>query len=244
MATPHVSVMMSQDDVVMKKFGLSQDQLARAKVLRQMGVTEDDLQIAGQILSLMPPEPEKGMSDKAEVLMGYDSTRLNREKALRMLGVSEEELDVENEKILGSLGVDGRKRSFRLGRSVSAPLFTQGSKRGSWFSRKSSGGYHAGVQVEGGRKRGSSVMSNINSAFEGWNCTSAFGAVDEKEVEIAELKATSAQKDATIDVLRERLTRFMKENKELKAKLKEKEEAEEVAAATAADEGFKGWFGK
>ena len=64
----------------MKKFGLSQNQLARAKVLRQMGVTEDDLQIAGQILSLMPPEPEKGANAKAEVLMGYDSTRLNREK--------------------------------------------------------------------------------------------------------------------------------------------------------------------
>lgn len=64
----------------MKKFGLSQTQLARAKVLRQMGVTEDDLQIAGQILSLMPPEPEKGASAKAELLMGYDATRLNREK--------------------------------------------------------------------------------------------------------------------------------------------------------------------
>jgi len=80
MATPHVSVTMTQDDVVRKKFGLSQTQLARAKVLRQMGVTEEDLQIAGQILTLMPPEPMKGENDKAEVMMGYDSTRLRREK--------------------------------------------------------------------------------------------------------------------------------------------------------------------
>ena len=75
-------------------------------------------------------------------------------QALRMLGVSEEELDVENEKILGSLGVDGRKRSFRLARSVSAPLARNGSKRSSWFSRKSStaSGYTSGVPVGGARR--------------------------------------------------------------------------------------------
>ena len=86
-------------------------------------------------------------------------------------------------------------------------------------------------------------MSNINVAFEGWNCTSAFGAVDEKVEEITELRVISAQKDATIEVLRQRLNRMMNENKELKAKLQEKEAEEEVAAAAASEQGFKGWFG-
>ena len=88
-------------------------------------------------------------------------------------------------------------------------------------------------------------MSNINVAFEGWNCTSAFGAVDEKVEEITELRVRAAQKDATIEVLRQRLQRYMNENKELKAKLKGKEDAKEEAeaAAVAVDSGFKGWFG-
>lgn len=40
---------MTTDEVTRKKFGLTHDQLARAKSLRQMGVTEDDLQIAAQV---------------------------------------------------------------------------------------------------------------------------------------------------------------------------------------------------
>ena len=69
----------------------------------------------------MPPAPKRRVSTKAEILMGYDKERLNRERALKRLGVSEEQLDIENSKFLGSLGVDGRKRSFRATRSISAP---------------------------------------------------------------------------------------------------------------------------
>ena len=47
--SPHVSQTMTTDEVTRKKFGLTESQLARAKSLRQMGVTEDDLQIAAQV---------------------------------------------------------------------------------------------------------------------------------------------------------------------------------------------------
>ncbi len=144
MATPHMSALNEPDSVLLKKFGLTHAQVARAKSLRQLGVTEDDLVIAGKIMSQAPPPPTRRASTKAELVLGYDKERLNRERALKRLGVSEEQLDVENSKNLGALGLDGRKRSFASGgvrpaRSASAPA-PAAKKRGSWFagSRRSS----------------------------------------------------------------------------------------------------------
>ena len=52
--------------------------------------------------------------NKAERILGYASTRLARDKALRLLGTNEEEVALENAKVLGSLGVAGRRRSWSI----------------------------------------------------------------------------------------------------------------------------------
>uniref|UniRef100_A0A7S4J961 Uncharacterized protein n=1 Tax=Odontella aurita TaxID=265563 RepID=A0A7S4J961_9STRA len=84
----------------------------RDKILRKLGLSEDDVRISEMLLAQMPPAPAIGESTKAEWLLGYAEPRLRRQKALKILGVSEEELEVENSKNLGSLGVGGRRRSF------------------------------------------------------------------------------------------------------------------------------------
>lgn len=124
MLTPGLSSTYGTDEIILKRFGLTQEQLARAKSLRQLGVTEDDLVIAAKIILEMPRRPEKRNSQpgsttadkrgstKSELLMGYDSASLNREKALKRLGASEEDVEIENSKVLGGLGQSGRRRSF------------------------------------------------------------------------------------------------------------------------------------
>mmetsp|Transcript_542 Transcript_542/g.952 ORF Transcript_542/g.952 Transcript_542/m.952 type:complete len:258 (+) Transcript_542:52-825(+) len=230
MVEPHVSSSHSQDEVIRKKFGLTAAQLARAKSLRQMGVTEEDLAIAAQIIALMPPQPSKQTSAKSEILLGYDSTRLKREKALKMLGVSEEQLDMENGKILGSLGIDGRKRSFRITRSVSAPVLQANApdKRGSWF-----GGRRSSVRS----KRGTSIFEGI---FEGWNCTNAFGAIDEGPT-IEQLQEENEQQNRALEALQKRLAALEAENKALKTAEEERKRIEEEAAASK--KSGVSWFG-
>mmetsp|Transcript_43910 Transcript_43910/g.133754 ORF Transcript_43910/g.133754 Transcript_43910/m.133754 type:complete len:135 (-) Transcript_43910:561-965(-) len=85
----------------------------RRKILRILGLSEDDVRISEVLLAQIPPAPAKNSeSSKAEWLLGYAESRLRREKALKILGVSEDEVEVENNKNLGSLGVSGRRRSF------------------------------------------------------------------------------------------------------------------------------------
>ena len=62
MVEPHVSSSHTQDEVIRKKFGLTAAQLARAKSLRRMGVTEEDLAIAGQV------RPARGLSCAGSIL--------------------------------------------------------------------------------------------------------------------------------------------------------------------------------
>ncbi|GMH84179.1 hypothetical protein TrVE_jg7126 [Triparma verrucosa] len=224
---------MTTDEVTRKKFGLTESQLARAKSLRQMGVTEDDLQIAAQIIALMPPQPTKQSSSKSELMMGYDSTRLNREKALKLLGVSEEQLDVENGKILGSLGITGsqRKRSFRITRSVSAPVLKAanegGGKRGSWFS-----GRRSSVRS----KRGSSVFEDV---FKGWNCAAAFGAIEEGPTMLEQLQTENEQQKYDLEMLRKKVKAMEIENKQIREDLEERKRKEEEENSKP-----KGWFSR
>jgi len=65
----------------MQKFGLTASEMARAKSLRQLGVSEEDLLIAEKLLREMPAPPVKGRSNsKAELVLGYDKARLDRKK--------------------------------------------------------------------------------------------------------------------------------------------------------------------
>ena len=86
----------------------------RAKGLRKLGVTEDDVSMAEKILMQIPPAPSPYSDSKVEVILGYTASRLRRAKALRILGVSEEDVDIENAKVLGSLGISGRRRSYQV----------------------------------------------------------------------------------------------------------------------------------
>lgn len=182
----------------------------------------------------MPPAPQKQSSSKSELMLGYDSTRLNREKALKLLGVSEEQLDVENGKILGSLGIEGsqRKRSFRITRSVSAPVLkaaNEGGKRASWFSgRRSSATPRS--------RRGSSVFEEV---FKGWNCAAAFGAIEDGPSEMEILQAENEQVKYDLEMVRKKLRVVEEENKKVRGELEERERKEEEE-----NNKPKGWFGR
>lgn len=86
--------------------------LHRSKGLKKLGVSEEDVELAKQLLEQIPTCPSD--PNKVERILGYASSRLAREKALRLLGTTEEEVDCENAKMLGSLGVAGRRRSFSV----------------------------------------------------------------------------------------------------------------------------------
>lgn len=198
MQSPGLSSLHSSDSILLKKFGLTTSQLNRAKSLRQLGVTEEDLLIASKLLSQMPNPPMKRGSTKAEVLLGYDQSRLDREKALKRMGVSEQDVDLENTKNLGSLGIEGRKRSIfepssggagalhAGGRSRSASAPAQyantpngsGGKRGSWFSRRGSSNYDDSGDDRSPREgRRGSVLGFIPVPG-GWSCRNNDNVVD------------------------------------------------------------------
>jgi len=89
---------------------------ARAKCLRKMGVSEDDVKRAKHLFAQMIPLlPGDMTSNKPEQIFGYATPRLKREKALKILGTSEDEVELENSKNLGALGIGGRRRSFCIG---------------------------------------------------------------------------------------------------------------------------------
>ena len=101
----------SRCDLVL--YSPSHPPFSRAKGLRKLGVSEDDVHLATRLLAQIPACPAD--PNKAERILGYASSRLVRDKALRLLGTTEEEVDAENAKALGSLGVAGRRRSFSFG---------------------------------------------------------------------------------------------------------------------------------
>ena len=102
----------------------------RAKCLRKMGVSEEDVKRAELLFAQMiPMMPGDSDSSKAERIFGYTSNRLKREKAIKRLGTSEEEVEVENSKNLGALGIGGRRRSFCVGRGRNSLLLTSHHQR-------------------------------------------------------------------------------------------------------------------
>jgi len=111
----------------------------RAKGLRKLGVSEEDVRTAERILAEIPPPPRIHLqtSSKVEVILGYCKSRLKREKALKILGANEEEVDRENSKVLGSLGISGRRRSYMDNRHTNLILLPS---RGSSKRRNSFGG--------------------------------------------------------------------------------------------------------
>lgn len=76
----------------------------RSRILRKMGICEDDVVRAEILMYEMPPARPRNEAAKHEILLGYSEERLRRAKALRLLGITEEELDASNSKSLCRLG--------------------------------------------------------------------------------------------------------------------------------------------
>lgn len=83
------------NDLVSYSAPPSLSSLQRYKGLRKLGVSEDDVHLA-------------------EKLLASSSLAKDKAKALRLLGTTEEEVDLENSKMLGSLGIAGRRRSHSI----------------------------------------------------------------------------------------------------------------------------------
>ena len=67
---------------------------------------------------------------KSERILGYAANRMKREKAVRLLGSTEDEVAMEIPKVLGTLGVAGRRRSYST-TDVHPPAFIQVGRRSS-----------------------------------------------------------------------------------------------------------------
>jgi len=94
----------SSQDALMKKFGVSQEDIKTSQLLFQEMCPRP---------SVCACNPNRRVTkEKAEALLGYSVERLQRSKALKVLGTSEDMIEEENCKNLGSLGVAGRRRSF------------------------------------------------------------------------------------------------------------------------------------
>lgn len=91
---------------------------SRSHGLKTLGVTEDDVRLAEKLLEHI----SFYSINKAERILGYAAARMKREKALRLLGASEDEVTVEIPKVLGTLGVAGRRRSYSEA-DFTAPAF-------------------------------------------------------------------------------------------------------------------------
>ena len=51
-------------------------------------------------------------TSKAERILGFSATRIKRKKAIQMLGATEDKVAVEIPKVLGLLGIAGRRQSY------------------------------------------------------------------------------------------------------------------------------------
>ena len=52
------------------------------------------------------------LTSKAERILGFSATRIKRKKAIQMLGATEDKVAVEIPKVLGLLGIAGRRQSY------------------------------------------------------------------------------------------------------------------------------------
>ncbi len=93
--------------------------LHRQHGLKKLGVSEDDVFLAERLLEQI----SSCSISKSERILGYAASRLNREKAIRLLGATEDEVAVEIPKVLGTLGVAGRRRSYSTTDVAPPPAF-------------------------------------------------------------------------------------------------------------------------
>ncbi|KAL3826489.1 hypothetical protein ACHAXA_004326 [Cyclostephanos tholiformis] len=98
---------------------LRRPSLNRTNGLRKLGVSEDDVIFAEKLLEQIS---SYSTNKKTERVLGYASTRMKREKAIRLLGVTEDDVAVEIPKVLGTLGIAGRRRSYS---TTTPPAFIQ-----------------------------------------------------------------------------------------------------------------------
>lgn len=95
----------------LKFLGADPEQVARTKALKQLGLTEQDLYMAGPLFE-SPEQRERaqmafekrGYSPKLLALTGMTEAQIMRRKALKCLGVTEQMLDREREERLASMG--------------------------------------------------------------------------------------------------------------------------------------------
>jgi hypothetical protein len=102
MVTPHVSSSKAGDEVAMKLFGVTGEQMKRTQALLRLGVTEQDVILAERIFHELPASEEP--STKEERLLGLTRSQMSFVKALEILGVSESIIEEERSKQLSALG--------------------------------------------------------------------------------------------------------------------------------------------
>lgn len=191
----------SSQDALMKKFGVSQEDIKTSQLLFQE----------------MCPRPSvcacnssrRTTGQKAEALLGYSVERLQRSKALKVLGTSEDMIEEENCKNLGSLGVAGRRRSF----IIQDDSDSEGGRK-----------YDLGKASKKSRKRN-------RGSFEYEKKLKGHLAMDEKNKKNADTSNLSISSlrslEGNINGLRSELQCAKKEISELKRRLEELERREQ-----------------
>ena len=248
MKSPGVSTQKTQESLFMEKFGLTSKEMARAKSLRQLGVSEEDLVIAEKLIREMPPTPTRASSkSKAELVLGYDQARLDRKKAMDVLGITEEHLDDENTKNLGALGIDGRRRSkdgIRVARSMSEPAMprrrssmlnmlrrisgannTESDRPMSTPTGNSSPRHRESLLTKTRRRLSLPSSPKMTHKF-GFDCTKSFGDVDDNNSSPEYVAAMTRQKLEESEQTAEKLAL---ENRELKRQIEMMEKQKKVA---------------
>lgn len=88
------------------------------KVLKRLGLSEEDVRVSEKLISQIPPAPCSlpTVYTKAERILGYTETRLKRAKALRFLGATEDDVELENAKKFRGSGTGGEAAQLYRGR--------------------------------------------------------------------------------------------------------------------------------
>jgi hypothetical protein len=145
--------------------------LNRQNGLRKLGVSEDDVFLAERLLEQI----SSCSISKSERILGYAANRMKREKAIRLLGATEDEVAVEIPKVLGALGVAGRRRSYSTtdasppafvrvgGRSSSHPRAAQQRRSGAAFDPKTRRPPSGGGDPRPSRRRSESDMRRLRN---------------------------------------------------------------------------------
>jgi len=153
----------------------SKHEIDRSKILKKLGLSEMDVKYSMKLFAEAHPSGRNqcsGQGVKLEKILGYSVTRLRRSKALRLLGVTEEDIELENSKNLGTLGTNGRKRSFIvMTTNRESSLFSYNIKENQKHgrlnfdssSRKMTSSY---IKIDYKRRKSSTDLRNLKSSLE------------------------------------------------------------------------------